>query len=91
MPRREWLQMPAATMVTVCLLVFSGLASAQRDSGNALERVKDVQERRTAKLMAREGAVGTAVGSHDQGRNAVLVLLEPLSPIRSEASSSRPA
>jgi len=76
MSRRKWFQVLVVTVVTACLLVFSGLASAQGNRDNAFERVKEVQERHTNELMAREGVVGTAVGPNDQGRNAVLVLLE---------------
>lgn len=63
-------------MIAVCLLVLSGAVSAQGNSDNAFERVKEVQARHTAKLMAKEGVVGTAVGLSDQGQAAVLVLLE---------------
>ncbi len=76
MSRRKWFQMLVVTVVTACLLVFSGLASAQGNRDNALERVKEVQERHTNELMAKAGVVGTAVGDNDAGRNAVLVLLE---------------
>ncbi len=68
--------MLVVTAVTACLLVFSGMASAQGNSDNAFERVKEVQERHTEKLMAGEGVVGTAVGFDEQGKHAVLVFLE---------------
>jgi len=60
----------------VCLLVLSGVLSAQGNSDNAFERVKEVQERHTEAMMARQGVVGTGVGLNDQGRHAVVVLLE---------------
>jgi hypothetical protein len=76
MSRRKWLQMLVVTAVTACLLVFSGLASAQGNRDNAFERVKEVQERHTDRLMEQEGVVGTAVGLDEKSENAVLVLLE---------------
>jgi hypothetical protein len=76
MSRRNWFQLLVVTVVAALLLAFSGIASAQGNSDNAFERVKEVQERHTVELMAKVGVVGTAVGPNDQGRNAVLVLLE---------------
>ena len=76
MHRRRLFQAFAAMMVAVCLLMLSGLLSAQGNSDNAFERVKEVQERHTQKLMAQQGVVGTAVGLNDRGRHAILVLLE---------------
>jgi len=76
MNRRRFFQAFTVLMVAVCLLMLSGLLSAQGNSDNAFERVKEVQERHTAKLMAQQGVVGTAVGFNDRGRHAVLVLLE---------------
>ena len=76
MARRRFFQAFAAVVVTVCLLVLSGVLSAQGNSDNAFERVKQVQERHTAKLMAQKGVVGTAVGLSEGGRPAMLVLLE---------------
>ena len=63
-------------MIAVCLLMLSGVLSAQGNSGNAFERVKEVQERNTAKLMAKQGVIGTAIGLNEQGRNTILVLLD---------------
>jgi hypothetical protein len=68
--------MLVVTVVTACLLVFSGIASAQGNRDNAFERVKEVQERHTDKLMEQDGVVGTAVSLDEKGENAVLVLLE---------------
>lgn len=73
MSRREWLKTLVAAVLTVCLLAFSGIASAQGNSDNALARVQEVQERHTAKLMAQEGVIGTALGLH-QGRPCILIL-----------------
>jgi hypothetical protein len=65
-----------ATVIGVCLLAFTGVLSAQGNSGDAFERVKEVQERHTARLMAQKGVVGTAVGLNDNGQHVVLILLE---------------
>lgn len=76
MSRRRWLQLFLATAVTTCLLVFSGVVSAQGNSNNTFDQVKAVQERHTDALLANDGVAGTAVGFNDQGQQAVLVLLE---------------
>jgi hypothetical protein len=75
MTRRQLFQTFAAMMVAICLLL-SAVVSAQGNSDNAFERVKEVQEQHTSELMAKAGVVGTAVGLDDQGQAAVLVLLE---------------
>ena len=75
MPRRRFFQVLVAAMVTVCLLM-PGVLSAQGNSGNAFEHVKAIQEQHTARLMAKEGVVGTAVGVDYKGEHAILVLLE---------------
>ena len=76
MTRRRFFQAFAAVMIAICLLVLPGVLSAQGNSDDAFARVKEVQERHTAKLMAQKGVVGTAVGLNERGRQAVLVLLE---------------
>jgi len=76
MPRRRLFQVLLATVLSICLLALSGVVSAQGNSDKAFERVKEVQERHTAKLMAQKGVVGTAVGLTENDRPAVLVLLE---------------
>lgn len=77
MSRRNWLQVLIATIVTAFLLVWPGITSAQGNSDNAFERVKEVQERHTEELMAKAGVVGTAVGLNEQqSEHVVLVLLE---------------
>jgi len=58
------------------LLVFSRVLLAQGNSENAFERVKEVQEKHTDRLMAIEGVEGTAVGLDDADRPAVKVFLE---------------
>jgi hypothetical protein len=76
MSRRKWFQILAITVVTAFLLVFTRITSAQGNSDNAFERVREVQERHTDRLMEQDGVVGTAVGLDEKGENAVLVLLE---------------
>jgi hypothetical protein len=76
MSRRKIFQVLVAAMVTVCLLVLSGVSSAQGNSDNAFEHVKAVQERHTEELVAKPGVAGTAVGLNDENQQAVLVLLE---------------
>lgn len=76
MSRRKWFQVLAVTVVTTCLLLFSGIASAQGNSDSAFERVKEVQERHTDVLMAQPGVVGTAVGEDEDAQPTVLVLVE---------------
>jgi hypothetical protein len=76
MSRRKWFQMFIVTIVTALLLMFSGIVSAQGNSADAFAHVKEVQERYTDALLAREGVVGTAVGFNDTNQQAVLVLLE---------------
>jgi hypothetical protein len=76
MSMRRWVQVLALTVVTVSLLIFSGMASAQGNRDHAFEHVKQVQERNTARLMARQGIVGTAIGVDYKGEHAILVLLE---------------
>jgi len=76
MSRRRLFQVLVAAVITICLLVFTGALSAQGNSDQAFERVREVQERHTDELMAKPGVVGTAVGLDDDGNPAVLVLLE---------------
>ncbi len=58
------------------LLVFAGVLSAQGRSEDAFERVKEVQEKHTDRLMAIDGVEGTAVGLDESDRPAVKVFLE---------------
>jgi hypothetical protein len=76
MSKREWFQVCVAAVITACLPALSGISSAQGNSANAFERVKEVQERHTEKLMEQDGVVGTAIGLGEQGENAVLILLD---------------
>jgi len=76
MSRRRLFQALLATVVALCMLAFSGVLSAQGNRENAFERVREVQERHTEKLMAKKGVVGTAVGLAESDEPAVLILLE---------------
>jgi hypothetical protein len=76
MSRRRLFQVLVTAVVSVCLLVLSGVVSAQGNSDKEFGHVKQVQERHTGKLMTKPGVVGTAVGFNDKDEHAVLVLLE---------------
>ncbi len=76
MSRRRLFQALFAAVVTLCILAFSGVLSAQGQSQAAFERVQEVQERHTDELMAKPGVAGTAVGLSESNQPAVLVLLE---------------
>jgi hypothetical protein len=65
-----------AGVVTICMLVVSGVVSAQGNSDEAFARVKETQERHTEKLMAIPGVAGTAIGAGQGVQPIVLVLLE---------------
>jgi len=75
MSRRIFLRLLVVVAVFVCV----GGLWAQGRSGDAFDRVREVQQRHTAKLMAQKGVVGTAVGLSDNGQPAMLVLLEDAS------------
>lgn len=62
--------------VIASLLVLSGVLSAQGRSEEAFERVKEVQEAHTERLMAKDGVVGTAVGLDQDNQLAVAILTE---------------
>jgi hypothetical protein len=63
-------------LVAACMLALSGVLSAQGNSENAFERVREVQERNTERMLAKPGVVGTAVGMDEDGAHVVLILLE---------------
>jgi hypothetical protein len=63
-------------VVAVAVLFLSGILSAQGNSGNAFERVKEVQEKHTARLMAIKGVVGTAVGVDTEDNPNIKVFVE---------------
>ncbi|MCJ7676059.1 MAG: hypothetical protein MUO33_13040, partial [Sedimentisphaerales bacterium] len=76
MTRRFFSKLLLVVVAVFGLLVLSSMLSAQGRSQDAFERVKEVQEKHTDRLMAIDGVVGTAVGLGDGAGHAVLVLLE---------------
>jgi hypothetical protein len=76
MSRRVFFRWLAAIAIVAVVLVSARGLSAQGRSAAAFERVKEVQERHTERLMALKGVVGTAVGLAENDQLAVLVLLE---------------
>jgi len=76
MTRRFFSKLLLVVVAVFGLLVLSSMLSAQGRSQDAFERVKEVQERHTDRLMAIEGVEGTAVGLDDSDRPAVKVFLE---------------
>lgn len=76
MTRRIFCKVLLVVVAIFSVLVLSSVLLAQGRSEEALEHVKEVQDRHTDELMARPGVVGTAVGLGDDGGYAVLVLLE---------------
>jgi len=63
-------------VVVFGLLVFSGVLLAQSSSEDAFERVKEVHQKYTDRLMAKEGVVGTGVGQDSNDRLVVRVFTE---------------
>ena len=65
-------------VVVACfaLLFLTTILPAQGKSDNAFERVKQVQEKHTAKLMAIKGVVGTAVGADTEDNPDIKVFVE---------------
>lgn len=76
MTRRIFCRVLFVVVAIFGLLVFSRVLLAQGQSEDAFERVKEVQEKHTDRLMAIEGVEGTAVGLDDSDRPAVKVFLE---------------
>jgi len=76
MTRRIFCRVLFVVVAIFGLLVFSRVLLAQGRSQDAFERVKEVQEKHTDRLMAIEGVEGTAVGVDDSDRPAVKVFLE---------------
>jgi hypothetical protein len=62
--------------IALCALVLPGVSSGQDRFRDAFERIREIQERHTERLMARAGVVGTAVGFNERGNSALLVFLE---------------
>ncbi|UCG58742.1 MAG: fibronectin type III domain-containing protein [Phycisphaerales bacterium] len=76
MSRRILCRILLIVAVIASLLVLSGVLSAQGRSEEAFERVKEVQEAHTERLMAKDGVVGTAVGLDQDNQLAVAILTE---------------
>jgi len=76
MTRRIFCKVLLVVVAIFGLLVLSNVLLAQGNSENAFERVRDVQERHTTRLMAIDGVVGTAIGFNPNARLSVAVLLE---------------
>ena len=76
MTRRFFSKVLLVVVAVFGLLVLSSMLSAQGRSQDAFERVREVQERHTDRLMAIDGVEGTAVGVDDSDRPAVKVFLE---------------
>jgi hypothetical protein len=77
--RTFWKSLAAvAAFIGIGLAAFFGGTSPSHAQGReeAFERVKEVQERHTAKLLATKGVVGTAIGLDLADRPAVKVYLE---------------
>jgi len=75
MKRRFFYQSLLIAIAIFGLLTFSGNLSAQGRSDEALERVKEVQEKHTARFMDIEGVEGTGIGSDQNGRLRVEVFV----------------
>jgi len=67
-----------AVVVVFTVLLLSGALSAQGNSGNAFERVKEIQEKHTNRLMAIKGVVGTAIGCDQEEQPDIKVFVEEL-------------
>ncbi|MCH7920809.1 MAG: hypothetical protein IIC50_22895 [Planctomycetes bacterium] len=76
MTRQVFLKAMVTAVAVFGLLVFPSVLTAQGNSASAFARVKEVQERNTDKLLARNGVVGTAIGLSQGGQPVMLVLLE---------------
>ena len=73
MLRRVFCKLLIVAVVVFGLLALSGVVMAQGRSADAFERVKEVQELHTERLMALKGVEGTAIGLDENGRLAIAV------------------
>ncbi len=80
MTKRLFSRLSLSIMVIVGLLVLTSSAFAQGRSEQAFERVKQVQERNTANLLARADVVGTAISLDQNGQPILQVLID--NPVR---------
>jgi hypothetical protein len=76
MTRRFFCKVLLVAVAVFGLFVLSGVLLAQGRSEEAFERVREVQERHTDRLMAMDGVEGTAIGFNPNARLSVAVLLE---------------
>lgn len=76
MSRREWYQAFWVGIAALCALILPAVSSGQDRRQQAFERIREIQERHTERLMARAGVVGTALGVNERGSDAVFVFLE---------------
>ncbi len=76
MLRRFFRPVLLVVVIVLAVLMISGILSAQGNSDNAFERVKQVQEKHTAKLLAMKGVVGTAIGVDNEDYPNIKVLVE---------------
>jgi len=76
MSKRFFFRVLLVVVAVFAVLVLSGILSAQGNSGNTFERVKAVQEKHTAKLMAIKGVVGTAIGCDQDEQPDIKVFVE---------------
>ena len=73
MTRRVFCKVLLVIVAVFGLLVLSSVLSAQGRSEDAFERVRDVQERNTDRLLAMDGVEGTAIGYNQNDRLAIKV------------------
>jgi len=73
MTRRFFCKVLLVAVAIFGLMVLSGVLLAQGRSEEAFERVREVQERNTDRLMAKEGVEGTAIGYNQNDRLAIKV------------------
>jgi len=76
MSRRTFFKVLLVAIAIFAISVLTGVLSAQGRSDQAFERVKEVQEKHTARLMKIKGVVGTAVGFNQNDQAEVKVLLD---------------
>ena len=75
MSRRIFPKVLLVAFAVFGVLVLSSVLLAQGYSQEALERVKEVQERHTAQLLGIKGVEGTAIGFNEKNRLAVKVFV----------------
>ncbi|HUU17999.1 MAG TPA: fibronectin type III domain-containing protein [Sedimentisphaerales bacterium] len=73
MTRRIFCKVLLVVVAIFGVMVLSGVLLAQGRSEDAFERVREVQERNTERLMAMDGVEGTAIGYNQNDQLAVKV------------------